>query len=118
MKARLAKGSKNMRWALSEYIANISNSEWNKPDSIRTLLKLRDLRRQHKQLLFSKDIVADFRAHIAKSSLYLNSLRGRKKVWKPTRYIPSRNVVLANSIEELNNLYKVDTISQFDKLPH
>ena len=32
----------------------------------------------------------------------------KKKIWKPQRYIPSKNIVLANSVEELESIYKID----------
>jgi len=100
------KRSTNMGWALKEFIADISGKDWDESKNINFLLGHKDAKKVAKRALLGDDLVDIIRKNMVKRSLLIACF-GKRKIWKPTRYIPSKKVVLANSIEELNNLYKI-----------
>ncbi len=95
-----------MGWAVGRYLASMNGSD-EQANDIDTLLSIKEARKVTKTALFDSGMVNKMRTNMAKRSLFLSSM-GKRRIWRPQRYIPSRQVVLANSIEELNNLYSVE----------
>eukprot|EP00826_Nyctotherus_ovalis_P004691 TRINITY_DN11031_c0_g1_i3.p1 TRINITY_DN11031_c0_g1~~TRINITY_DN11031_c0_g1_i3.p1 ORF type:complete len:377 (+),score=70.83 TRINITY_DN11031_c0_g1_i3:153-1133(+) len=106
------KRSKNVRWAIKEYLANITSNNWQSKKSIEFLLNLKEAKEVRKRELFDEDMVNRMVKNMGRRALVIPTL-GKKRIWKPRRYVPSRKVVLANSIEELNYLYQTETRSQY-----
>jgi len=106
-KSLVDKKSKNIKWAIKEYLANISSEDWQSKKNIDFLLNLKNTKQINKRELFNDELVNKMLENIRKRALTITGL-GRKRIWKPQRYIPSRKVILANSIEELNYLYQIE----------
>lgn len=76
-------------------------------NNVEDMIKLRELNKINKELIFNKTAVPELLCKLTHNSKNVARL-GKAKVWKPTKYRPSRSVLLANSQEELGNLYKID----------
>ena len=100
------KQSKNYKWAIKEYIAGITSNNWQQSKDIKFLLHLNEIKQTNKRAFFNSELMKGIKASMTMRTLVMSSF-GKKKIWKPQRYIPSRQVILANSIEELNNLYTI-----------
>eukprot|EP00826_Nyctotherus_ovalis_P056451 TRINITY_DN761_c0_g9_i1.p1 TRINITY_DN761_c0_g9~~TRINITY_DN761_c0_g9_i1.p1 ORF type:complete len:207 (+),score=71.89 TRINITY_DN761_c0_g9_i1:541-1161(+) len=106
-KSHFDKESSKVQWAIKEYLINISSTGWQSNKDIGSLLKLKNAKRMSKKGLFNAELVSKIHKNMTKRALFMSTF-GKKKIWKPQRYVPSRQVILANSIEELNNLYRID----------
>jgi len=105
-KLQFDKESSKVRWAIKEYLINITSTDWQSRKDIDSLLKLKNVKRLSKKGLFNAELVNKIHKNMTKRTLFMSTF-GKKKIWKPQKYVPSRQVILANSIEELNNLYKI-----------
>lgn len=106
-KPHFDKEADRVQWAIKEYLSNISSAAWQSGKDIGFLLRLKNAKRASKKALFNAELVAKIHRNMTKRALFMSTF-GKKKIWKPQRYVPSRQVILANSIEELNNLYRID----------
>ncbi len=104
--ANISREFKRVGWAVKEYCCNLDSDSTKQLESVQRLMHLRSEKKKYKNLLFDDDTISRFRSGIARSSLYISAL-GKKHVWKPSRYVPPKNVVLANSVEELDKLYQL-----------
>ncbi len=106
-KVQCTKRAKRIGWAVRKYIASMSGEDWAHANSINTLLSIKDTHKAIEASLFNSEMVNKLKKGMAKRSVFLRG-QGKRTLWKPQHYVPSRHVVLANSIDELNNLYKVE----------
>eukprot|EP00826_Nyctotherus_ovalis_P011471 TRINITY_DN12988_c0_g2_i1.p1 TRINITY_DN12988_c0_g2~~TRINITY_DN12988_c0_g2_i1.p1 ORF type:complete len:151 (+),score=19.93 TRINITY_DN12988_c0_g2_i1:565-1017(+) len=98
---------KPLRWALKKYLCSINSKEIVSPNSINLLLSIRRSNKMCDRSLFDAETVRRARDNLVKRELVVHSL-GKKILWKPPKYLPPKGVVLANSIEELEHLYKTN----------
>lgn len=103
-KVKCDQESQDVKWAVKEYVANLSGQDWQNAKGIDFLMQVRDDKKVVKMNLFDPEMIDNIKASMTKRLLLMSSL-GRKKVWKPSRYVPSRQVVLANSIEEIGRAH-------------
>ena len=106
-KTSFDKKTNDVKWAIKEYLINLTSSNWKISKDINCMLKLKGAKRLSKKSIFGEEMVEKLKTRMTKRALFISSF-GKKKIWKPQKYVPSRQVVLANSIEELNNLYRIE----------
>lgn len=94
-----------MGWAVKEYCSNLERRpEWSL-DSVKHLIELKTANKRYEEFLFDREAVRQMRSGLDRSSLFIWSL-GKPRIWKPSKYVPSRSVVLAESVEDLKYLYQ------------
>ena len=106
-KSKCDKESKSFAWAISEYLSDINSNDWKSNKGIDYLLNIKDFNKSNKRTIFNPDLVRKIKGNMDKRTLTV-SIFGKPKIWRPSRYIPPKRIVLANTMEELNNLYKID----------
>jgi len=102
----------NISWAIKEYLIRITGKTWMRTANIKNLLAIREANKKLKKLLFTPELIDSIRTNMTRRAVIMTSL-GQKSIWKPPRYVLSRQVVLANSMEELNNLYQIEGIEKY-----
>jgi len=102
----LKKEYKRIGFAVKEYYDNYIEPKNNKNpaytkksvESIEKILSRRNRDKEFKGMLFNSEIISQFKGSIAKSSLFLSSM-GKKKLWKPARFVPPKTVFSQNIVE-------------------
>ena len=100
-----------MKWAIKEYLANINSNDWKNSKNIGFFINMKNNKEISNRNLYDSELIQKLQAEITKRALIMSTF-GKRKIWKPSRYIPSRQVVLANSIEELNTLYQIQGLNK------
>eukprot|EP00826_Nyctotherus_ovalis_P013471 TRINITY_DN13646_c0_g1_i1.p1 TRINITY_DN13646_c0_g1~~TRINITY_DN13646_c0_g1_i1.p1 ORF type:complete len:344 (-),score=58.88 TRINITY_DN13646_c0_g1_i1:113-1144(-) len=108
-KKQVNKDLNSVSWAVREYLTGITGKTWTRTANIANLLAIRSANKQLKKLLFTPQLIDSIRTNMTRRAVAMSSL-GQRTIWKPPRYVPSRQVVLASSLEELNSLYQVEGV--------
>ena len=97
----------NINWVLKKYLLNNSEKNGIIFKSIDYLLNIKNKFNRIEKEISTPEVIESFRRNMIQRTLAL-SFCTQKKIWKPDHYIPSKVVVLANTMEQLNNLYKIN----------
>eukprot|EP00826_Nyctotherus_ovalis_P037268 TRINITY_DN3388_c0_g1_i6.p1 TRINITY_DN3388_c0_g1~~TRINITY_DN3388_c0_g1_i6.p1 ORF type:complete len:281 (+),score=36.05 TRINITY_DN3388_c0_g1_i6:77-919(+) len=106
-KLRVDKLSKNMNWAIKEYIADISAENWQSRRDISLLIKIKARNKIIERTLSKPETINKIHKSMIRRALFVSSL-GKRKIWKPERYVPPKSIVIASSVEGLNSMFNVD----------
>ena len=98
------KQSDNIELAIKSCLNSISNKVWKCSKNQSFIQNMKGIRNQG---LTNYKTAKSIKRNMIKREIAVSSL-GKRKFWKPKQYAPSKYVVLANSVEELNSLYKCD----------
>ena len=107
MKRQFDKTMCNVKWAVGEYLEGISGNDWKRTKSIDLMLRIKKFTKESKKEIYTPEFLDRMKFDMTKRALAISAF-GKRKIWKPPRYIPSRQIVIANSMDELNNLYRIN----------
>jgi len=100
------KRSASIGWAVKEYINGITERKLDEVKNIDFLIEHKNINQNFKKSLVNDYLIDNIRENMMKRLLVIKYYE-KRRIWKPSKYIPPRNLVLANSIAELENLYKI-----------